>query len=98
KPIGNTGRLSVAWPQRDSIFTRPSARGYPWCRASSQPQKVRFVRDPALEGDGFEPLVPQREGMGLFETTLIGLAPSPPREATYLDTRAALRRRFGVYD
>src|SRR5215471_15932109 len=31
--------------------------------------------DSPLEGDGFEPLVPQREGMGLFETTLIGLWP-----------------------
>src|SRR6516165_4916889 len=29
--------------------------------------------DCLLEGDGFEPLVPQREGTGLFETTSIDL-------------------------
>ena len=34
---------------------------------------TEFATDSPLEGDGFEPLVPQREGMGLFETTLIGL-------------------------
>jgi NAD(P)-dependent dehydrogenase (short-subunit alcohol dehydrogenase family) len=30
----------------------------PACRASSQPQKVRFAPDSALEEDGFEPSVP----------------------------------------
>jgi len=45
----------------------------------------RFALDSLLEGDGFEPLVPQREGMGLFETTLIGLWSLYLRgEATYL--------------
>jgi len=34
----------------------------------------RFATDSPLEGDGFEPLVP-REGIGLFETTLIDLRP-----------------------
>src|SRR6516162_326274 len=29
--------------------------------ASPQPQKVRFAPDPALEGNGFEPLVPRRK-------------------------------------
>jgi hypothetical protein len=28
----------------------PLRAGYPWCRASSQPQKVRFAPDSALEG------------------------------------------------
>jgi len=46
---------------------------------------TEFATDSPLEGDGFEPLVPQREGMGLFETTLIGLWSLYLRgEATYL--------------
>ena len=32
-----------------------------------------MVRISPQEGDGFEPLVPQREGISLFETTLIHL-------------------------
>jgi hypothetical protein len=44
---------------RDSIFSRPLRAGYLWCRASSQPQKIRFAPDSALEGNGFEPSVPR---------------------------------------
>ena len=36
----------------------PLRAGYRWCRTSSQPQKVRFAPDLALEGGGFEPSVP----------------------------------------
>ena len=53
--------------------------------ASSNIKRNRKFVDSLLEGDGFEPLVPQREGMGLFETTLIGLWSLYLRgEATYL--------------
>jgi hypothetical protein len=38
--------------------------------------------DSPLEGDGFEPLVPQREGIGLFETTLIDLDAIPAQAAS----------------
>jgi hypothetical protein len=43
-------------------------------RAKGRAEKrclVEFATDSPMEGDGFEPLVPQREGIGLFETTLI---------------------------
>jgi hypothetical protein len=39
------------------------------------PARDRFAPDSPLEEHGFEPLVPQREGIGLFETTLIDLWP-----------------------
>src|SRR5262249_23681999 len=54
--IGDTGRLSVARPQRDSIFTRPRARRLSLGPGSSQPQKVRLAPDSTLEGTGFEPV------------------------------------------
>src|SRR6516164_2149649 len=44
-----------------------------------------FGTDSSLEGDGFEPSVPQREGTGLFRDHLDRPpAPSPSREAAYL--------------
>jgi hypothetical protein len=46
----------------------PVRPGYPWCRASSQPQKVRFAPDSALERNEFELPVPRQMGNG-FEAS-----------------------------
>jgi hypothetical protein len=51
-----------------SAFDKSSSPTYPWCRASSQPQKVRFAPDSTLEGTGFEPSVP------LLQKALLGVA------------------------
>jgi hypothetical protein len=88
----------VARPQRDSIFTRPSARGYPWCRASSQPQKVRFAPDSALEEDGFELPVPIESSLGVptecaSRTLSKGLLGANPTHRPVWDQ---IRARFAV--
>ena len=54
-----------------------------------------FAPDSPLEGDGFEPLVPQREGIGHFETTLIDPWPLHLREK-HLPRRRDLEFAFGL--
>ena len=55
-------RPSVSFSSRyasnpaSEVILGPLRAGYPWCRASSQPQKVKFAPDSALEGTGFEPV------------------------------------------
>ena len=39
----------MARPQPDLILPDSLRAGYPWCRASSQPQKIRFAPDSTLE-------------------------------------------------
>jgi hypothetical protein len=57
----STGGSSDCSPRNEIRFSPdPLRAGYPWCRASSQPQKVRFAPDSALEEDGFELAVPPR--------------------------------------
>ena len=55
----------------------------------------RSFADSAQEGDGFEPLVPQREGIGHFETTLIDPWPLHLREK-HLPRRRDLEFAFGL--
>ena len=55
----------------------------------------KFAADSPLEEDGFEPLVPQREGIGHFETTLIDPWPLHLREK-HLPRRRDLEFAFGL--
>src|SRR6516162_9604850 len=57
-----------------------------------------FGTDSSLEGDGFEPSVPQREGTGLFRDHLDRPpAPSPSREAAYLDSGTFTTFEPGIF-
>ena len=66
-----TTRRAVFLTEMERVVPWPALRaGYPWCRASSQPQKVRFAPDSALEGDGFELPVPHEVVATLSLTAL----------------------------
>ena len=65
---------------------------------SIQEGEIYRETDCLLEGYGFEPSVPQREGTGLFRDHLDRPpAPSPSREAAYLDSGTFTTFEPGIF-